>query len=160
MKYTTTIDIRLPRDQVIALFDNTDNLFKWQPGLVSFDPISGEPGKEGAKSKLVYKMGKREVEMIETITSRNLPDEFSGTYEAKGVWNRQENFFEALDDTTTRWTSLSEFRCSGFMRIICLIMPGSFKKQTLVIMNSFREFAENADKKENKGQHPVSGVKY
>ena len=80
MKYELQITIELPRKRVIELFDNTDNLKKWQDGLQSFTPISGEVGKEGAKSKLEYKMGKREVEMIETITKRNLPEEFHGTY--------------------------------------------------------------------------------
>jgi len=80
MNYSTTIDIDLPIDRVIELFDNPDNMKKWQPQLESFEHVSGESGKPGAKSKLKYKMGKREVEMIETITVNNLPDEFSGTY--------------------------------------------------------------------------------
>lgn len=144
MKYTTTMNISLPREKVIALFDSTENLYKWQPGLLNFEHISGETGKEGAQSRLRYKMGKREVEMTETITRRNLPEEFTGTYEAKGVWNKQENFFEEVSAEETRWTSISEFRCSGFMKIICWVMPGSFKKQTLQFMNQFKEFAESA----------------
>jgi len=144
MKYTTTINIRQARDKVIALFDSVDNMYKWQPGLISFDHLSGDPGREGAKSRLTYKMGKREVEMIETITRRNFPDEFSGTYEARGVWNKQVNYFEAIDENSTRWTSVSEFRCSGFMKIMCWLMPGAFKKQTLKLMNHFKEFAEGA----------------
>lgn len=144
MKYTTTINIRQARDKVIALFDSVDNMYKWQPGLISFDHLSGDPGREGAKSRLTYKMGKREVEMIETITRRNFPDEFSGTYEARGVWNKQVNYFEVIDENSTRWTSVSEFRCSGFMKIMCWLMPGAFKKQTLKLMNHFKEFAEGA----------------
>lgn len=142
MKYTTTINIQEARDKVINLFDSVDNMYKWQPGLISFDHLSGDPGREGAKSRLKYKMGKREVEMIETIIRRNFPDEFSGTYEARGVWNKQVNSFEVIDEHSTRWTSVSEFRCSGFMKIMCWLMPGAFKKQTLKLMNHFKEFAE------------------
>ena len=87
MKYTSEIEINKPVDRVIELFDNPDNLDKWMIGLQSFEPISGNPGQVGAKSRLKFKMGKREIEMIETITVRNFPDEFSGTYEAKGVFN-------------------------------------------------------------------------
>ena len=144
MKYTTTINIRQARDKVIALFDSVDNMYKWQPGLISFDHLSGDPGREGAKSRLTYKMGKREVEMIETITRRNFPDEFSGTYETSVVWNKQVNYFEVIDENSTRWISVSEFRCSGFMKIMCWLMPGAFKKQTLKLMNHFKEFAEGA----------------
>jgi hypothetical protein len=142
MKYTTKIDIRQPLSKVIDLFDSTENMYKWQTGLVSFEHISGKPGEEGSRSRLNYNMGKREVEMIETITKRNFPDEFSGTYEAKGVWNHQQHFFEAVDDQTTRWTSVSEFRCSGFMKLMCWLMPGAFRKQTLKMMNQFKTFAE------------------
>ena len=116
---------------------------KWQPGLVSFDPISGKPGKEGAKSKLVYKMGKREVEMIETITKNNLPNEFNGTYQAKGVYNIISNKFIALDEHKTQWVSENEFQFSGFMKFMSIFMKGAFPKQTLKIMNKFKEFAES-----------------
>ena len=55
MKYTTEVEINLPRAKVIELFDNPENLNKWQTGLVSFEHTEGEPGKEGAKSQLKYR---------------------------------------------------------------------------------------------------------
>lgn len=42
MKYRTEITIDLPREQVIEIFDDPDNLPKWQPGLGSFEPLSRE----------------------------------------------------------------------------------------------------------------------
>lgn len=142
MNYTLEIDINLPRTKVIELFDNPDNLKHWQPGLVSFEPLSGKPGEIGAKSKLKYKMGKREIEMIETITARNLPDEFSGIYEAKGVWNENKNYFSEVDENTTKWTSEVDFQFSGFMKLIGMLMPGSFKKESCKYMENFKAFAE------------------
>lgn len=142
MKYTTEIEINLPREKVIDLFDSTENMYKWQPDLISFEHVSGNPVQVGAKSSLKYKMGKREVEMIETITVRNLPDEFSGIYKAKNVWNQQTNKFIEVDENTTRWTTISEFRCKGFVAVMCLLMPGAFKKQTLKYMKQFKAFAE------------------
>lgn len=142
MKYTVEIDILLPRERVIELFDNTDNMYKWQPGLVSFEHIEGEPGQEGAKSRLKYKMGKREIEMIETITKRDLPNEFTGTYEANGVWNEVQNLFKE-ENGVTKWTSHNEFRCTGFMKILMWLMPSSFKKQSLNYLKDFKKFAEN-----------------
>ena len=91
MKYTVEIEINKPVDRVIELFDNPDNMDKWMEGLQSFEPISGVPGQPGATSKLKFKMGKREIEMIETVTVRNLPDEFSGNYEGKGFFNTVRN---------------------------------------------------------------------
>ena len=57
MKYSTEIEINLPLKKVIELFDNSENLKKWMPDLVSFEHLSGEPGQVGAKSKMRYQMG-------------------------------------------------------------------------------------------------------
>ena len=142
MKYSNEVTIGLPLKKVIELFDSEENLFKWQPELLSMEHLSGEKGKVGAKSKMVYKMGKREVEMIETITVNELPKEFSATYEAKGVWNEMKNYFEFIDADTTRWRSDSHFRFSGFMKLMGLFMPGAFKKQSQKSLELFKAFAE------------------
>ena len=143
MKYTTEIEINLPREKVIELFDNTENLKKWQEGLISFENFEGEPGQVGAKSNLKYKMGKREIEMVETITKRDFPDEFFGTYETKGVWNEVKNYFTEEGDDLTKWRLDTEFKGSGMMKIMMFLAPGMFKKQTLKSMNDFKNFAEN-----------------
>ena len=144
MKYTTEVTINLPRQRVIELFDDPDNMAKWQPGLLSFEPISGEPGQPGAKSRLRYDMNGRKMEMIETITSRNLPDEFAGIYDAKGVHNIIVNRFYEDGPDRTRWVTENEFQFSGIMMLFGLFMPGSFRKQSLETMNDFKAFAENA----------------
>ena len=142
MKYINEVIINQPLERVLELFDSEENLFKWQPELLSFEHLSGEKGEVGSKSSLKYKMGKREVEMIETITAKNLPEEFNGTYEAKGVWNEVRNSFVALDLQTTKWVAESHFKFSGFMKIIALLMPGSFKKQSQKYLDLFKAFAE------------------
>ena len=59
MKYTTEIEINLPRDEMLALLDEPQNMKHWQRGLQSYRQLSGEPGKEGAQMELEYQMGKR-----------------------------------------------------------------------------------------------------
>ena len=149
MKYTINIDIDLPKEKIIELFDNPDNMKYWQKGFISIESISGTPGQVGAKSKLKYKMGSREIEMIETITKRDLPNEFSGTYEAKGVWNLNKNYFIELDVNRTKWKSEVEFKFTGFMKLIAFLVPGSFKKQSMKYLTDFKEFAENQKQKAN-----------
>lgn len=143
MKYTAEIEIKKPIDEVIALFDDPDNMSKWMEGLQSFEPISGTPGQVGAKSRLVFKMGKREIEMVETVTARNLPDELSVTYETKGIFNIVKNRFEKLSENKTRYLTENEFQFKGFMKIIGFLMPGSFKKQSMKYLRDFKKFAEN-----------------
>ncbi len=81
--------------------------------------------------------------MIETITKRNLPEEFTGTYEAKGVFNIAKNSFIPIDENKTKYVTEQEFQFSGFMKLMGAVMPGAFKKQTLKYMKAFKEFAEN-----------------
>ena len=143
MKYTAEIEINLPVNKVVELFNSTENLFKWMEGLKSFETISGEPGQPGTKSKLVYQMGKREIEMVETIQVYNLPEEFTGTYEAKGVYNVVKNHFIPVSDSKTRYVTEQEFQFSGFMKLMGLLMPGAFKKQSMKYLQAFKNFAEN-----------------
>ena len=144
MRYKTEVFINLPRERVIELFDSFENLKKWQEGLVSFEHISGDPGRPGAKTRLLYDMGRRRMEMIETIIERNLPDEFSGTYDASGVHNIVRNYFYD-EGERTRWVLDSEFQFRSFMRIMSLFIPGSkFREQTRGSMEAFKRFAENA----------------
>jgi hypothetical protein len=143
MNYSISIDLDLPRERVIELFDSTDNLYKWQRGLQSFEPLEGEPGQPGAKSKMVFQMGKRRIEMVETITKRELPDAFEGTYDAEGVHNVVKNRFVELGADQTRWESEQEFQFKGFMKVIGFLMPGAFKKQSMVYAKDFKAFAED-----------------
>ncbi|TQV74739.1 SRPBCC family protein [Aliikangiella marina] len=143
MKYEIEIDVNLPRDKVIALFDDTENLKKWMPGLVIFEPMSGEPGQVGAQSKIVVSTGKNNCEMIETITVRNLPDEFTGVYTTDGMWNENKNLFTEVNENTTRWKSVNEFKSDKLlMKLMMFLMPGAFKKESLKFMQSFKTFAE------------------
>lgn len=143
MKYTVSIDINQPREKVVELFDNPDNMKHWQKGFISMAHMSGTPGTEGAKSKLAYKMGKREIEMVETIKKHNLPHEFTAIYETQGVWNENVNTFEKIGVNQTKWVTDATFKFSGFMKLMAFFMPGAFKKQTLTFMEDFKSFAEN-----------------
>ena len=144
MKYTTEIIVEVPLKEFIKKFDNTENMKHWQKGLVSAEHLSGSPGQLGAKMKLIYKFGKREMVLTETITHRNLPHEFHAIYNTKGVHNTQENFFEETTDGYTKWTSKSEFMpLNSMMKIMTFLMPRAFKKQSLKYMQDFKNFAEN-----------------
>lgn len=113
-------------------------------GLQSFEHLSGEPGQPGAKSRLKFKMGKREMEMIETITVRNLPDEFSGTYEMDGTLNIIKNKFVPLSSDKTKYVTENEFQFHNLMmKILAFLVPGMFKKQSMKYLESFRKFAES-----------------
>ena len=147
MKFTCHVDVNQPINKVIELFDNPDNMKHWQDGFVSFTNISGRPGQPGAKSRVIYDMGKRgQMELIETVLVRNLPHEFSGTYEHKHMTNSMKNSFKELSPNQTRWTAEVEYtKMNGFMiKIMAFLMPGMFKKQVQKWMDQFKAFAERS----------------
>lgn len=143
MKYSNEIVVDLPRAEFIQKMDNPENMKHWQRGLIAYELLSKKPGQEGSRMSLSYQMGKRKMEMVETIIKRNLPEEMHTTYDAKGVHNIQKNYFRD-EDGKTRWISESEFQFSGLgMKLMGLLMPGAFKKQSLKYMQDFKNFAEN-----------------
>ncbi len=142
MKYTCEVIINKPVEKVIELFDNPDNMKLWMEGLQHFEHISGTPGEAGAKSRLDFKMGKREITMTETITIHNLPEEFTATYEAKGVYNVVRNSLISISENSTKYTSENYFKFKGIMKLFGLLMPGAFKKQSMKYLIDFKNFAE------------------
>lgn len=143
MKYVMDIDIDMPVDKIVELLNNPDNLYKWMEGLVSLEHLEGTPGKAGAKSKLKFKMGNREIEMIETIQISNLPEELNAEYQADGTQNRVIVSLESLPGNKTRYITEQEFKFSNpFMKIMGFLMPGAFKKQSQKNLVAFKKFAE------------------
>jgi len=145
MKYTLEIEIDRPRAQLVELFENPDNWSKWQDSLVSFEPVHGEPGTGGSVTKLVHKLGRREIEMTETVESSNLPDDMTCRYESTGAWNRVIHRFYESARHKTRWEFETEFRCTGILYLMALVMPGMFRKASWKDMTRFKEFAESSD---------------
>ena len=142
MKYTSEITVNLPREKFIEKLDDPENMKHWQKGLISYELLSEDPTKEGSQMRLNYKMGKRDLEMVETIISRNLPDSMHTTYETNGVTNIQKNKF-LQEEGKTRWVSENEFQFSGLgMKLMGFLMPGMFKKQSMKYLQDFKAFAE------------------
>lgn len=144
MKYPNEITINVTRDRLVELMDNPENMKHWQKGLVSYEFLEGEPGQVGSTMQLDFKMGKRDLSMIETITINEFPERFAATYQTKGVWNLVDNHFTDNRDGTSTWVSDCEFKFSGFMRVMSWIMPKSmFCKQSIQYMEDFKSFAES-----------------
>lgn len=97
VKYTNSIEIRLPRDQVAQMLADPAHLPKWLRGMVVHEPISGAHGQLGTRSRVIMQSGKREFEATETITRRDPEDlgricsgaavHFEREIVAPGVWS-------------------------------------------------------------------------
>lgn len=144
MKYESEIVVDVPLEEFVWKMDNIENMRHWQRGLKSAEHLSGIPGELGSKMKLHYDFGNRKMELVETITKRNLPNEIHATYTTSGMQNIQQNYFEKVSEKQTRWISKSEFMPLSFtMKVMLFLMPKAFKKQSMIYMNDFKNFAEN-----------------
>ena len=147
MRYTTEIIISLPRNRILELFDNTENLSQWQPGLLKFTHLEVKPGEEGARSELVYEGRKGDLVMIETIKTKQLPEQFHMSYKARGVYNEVENWFTEKEPGQTLWKTENYFRFGGIMMLMVPFMKKAFIHNTMLNMDRFKLFAEGTENK-------------
>ncbi|HYN95135.1 MAG TPA: SRPBCC family protein [Pilimelia sp.] len=153
MKNTVSIEIALPREHVVQLLADPAHLPKWLHGLVLHEPLSGVHGQVGATSRVVMQMGQRRIECTETITRREpvdlheIPSEtvvhFDREIVGKGMWSAVRDRLTEAGPDTTLWEAESEYRFSGLlMRLVGLLMPAAFRKQSQQHMQDFKAFAE------------------
>ena len=141
--------INKPIEEVIRLISDVNNLREWQPGLESFETFEGTQGMEGAKSKLLIKHRGRTMELVETIIKRDFKsdlsgvNEYSATYESNGVFNVVKNYFERIDENTTKYSSYNEFEFHNIiMKVFSTLFPWIFKKESMTLLENFKNFAE------------------
>ncbi|WP_328473727.1 SRPBCC family protein [Actinoplanes sp. NBC_00393] len=153
MKYTVSIEIALPRERVAQLLADPAHMPKWLRGLVLHEPISGAHGHVGTTSRVVMQMGKQRMEATETITRREpedlteIPEDTVVHFEREivgaGMWNAARERLTEAGPQRTLWQSENEYRFSSLlMRLVALVMPGAFRKQSLQHMQDFKAFAE------------------
>jgi hypothetical protein len=153
MKYTVSIEIALPRERVAQLLADPAHLPMWLRGLVLHEPISGTHGQVGTTSRVVLQMGEKKFECTETITRREPTDlhaipvesvvRFDREIVGEGMWSAARERLTEAGPQSTLWRSENEYRFSGvLMRLVGLLMPGAFRKQSLQHMEDFRAFAE------------------
>lgn len=143
MKYTVEILVEIPLEDFIKKFDNHANMKYWQRGLESFEHLHGNPGQVGAQMILNYKFGNRKISLTETITKSKFPNVFHVNYDTKGLHNIQRNYFKTTPQNHTQWISENEFIPISFaMRMMTLLIPSGFKKQSMLYLTDFKNFAE------------------
>lgn len=145
LKFTCTVDIDLPLQKVIELWDKPENLKYWQDGFQKMVHISGEEGRPGSKAEMFYIMNGREMILTETIVVNELPHEFTGYYESEKTQNTMENLFTELSPQSTRWeANINYTLLKGLIiNLIVKLYPSMFKKQTQKWMDQFKAFAES-----------------
>ncbi len=140
------MEINAPRERVVELFQNPDNLSKWQDGFKGTEQVSGNPGETGAQKKMFYDNRGKDMELLETITNNSLPDEFSALYQHKMMENTMTSrFIKTNGGNSTRFECDVEYtKLNGIMiKLIATFFPGMFRKQSQKWFDQFKETAES-----------------
>ena len=104
----------------------------------------------GAEAEIVALMGDEKIKMTEIVITNNLPTEKKVTYSTDGVYNIVTNKLEVTTLNKTRLINKQDFEFKGYMKIISFFMPSAFKKQSRIILESFKNFAEERNNNLNR----------
>jgi len=143
MKIRSEVIIDATLKEIWRIFDNPDNMTKWQPTLKSFRTIEGEQGQPGAISELIYEENGREFRMIEHVTERREPYFMAGTYASDWGTAIVVNQFEDVGMGRTRWVAWWNHRSRGFMRFLSPFMKRSMANRLDDDMQRFKLMVES-----------------
>jgi hypothetical protein len=145
MKFNLELPIKRSRAEVWKIFDNVENMKKWQPSLTRFEQISGTAGQPGAISRLTYGEGKNEFTLIEKITHRDEPNRFDGVYENNFADNVERNTFLATSENETLWKLETEFKFKTLiMKVVGPLMKKNLVRRTERDMERFKKLVEGS----------------
>ncbi|MDH3990150.1 MAG: SRPBCC family protein, partial [Gammaproteobacteria bacterium] len=94
-------------------------------------------------AELVFDEKGKKVVLRETITERRVPDFLAGSYESEHGTTIIVNHFEAIDASTTRWSSWCNFTFTGFMKFMSLFIGNVIRKRTEGDMQRFKLMVES-----------------
>lgn len=144
MEFKNTIKINAPQEFVSSYIRRTEYFNQWQDDFQSATLLSGVKDQQGAKTKLTYKFGKSDMELVETIRENNLPHYFEALYEHKHMDNTMLSTFEDAGDNTTLYTTHVDYiKLKGIMiKIMVRLFSGKFKKGPEKWMQQFKTLVE------------------
>jgi len=144
MKFKQELMINRPRNEVWMAFTHAEYLKKWQPTLIRVELVNGEPGQEGAVSRLTYREREREFTLVENINRCIQPDQFDVTYENEFTSNPMKNKFIEQGEIETLWIVEAEYKFKTLlMKILGPGMKKNYVARTLGDMERFKEMVES-----------------
>ena len=142
MKYTVRITIDRPIDKVWSYLDDPRRQPQWQRDLTHYQPLSGEPGRAGAKAKLIFQEGGKKLILTEEIKERRPEEKIKVLLTHDQVRTRRELLLvdqggrtELIVTTDTQFTSLP-------YQLIAPFMKGSFARQMRTDLERLKERLE------------------
>lgn len=145
MKYKLELIINKPRAEVWQVFDDLNNMDKWQPTLTKIEQLEGTAGQTGSVAKLTFKNGDREFSLIEKVTFRSEPERLEGVFINEFADNPVRNIFLEKGANETLWRVDVEFRFkTALMRLIGPFVKKRFVANTQRDMERFKTLVESS----------------
>lgn len=153
MKFIDSVEIGIPREEVLRLLLDPVHLPMWLRGLVLQESLSGGHSEVGSVSRLVVRQGAAEIETTETITRREpaglveIPGETDVMIErelvAEGMRGVSRDRIFVMNPRRTRWECENEYRFDSLkMRLLSPMMREEFQTRKRRNMRDFKAFAE------------------
>ena len=144
MKFTCEVNISGSKEAIAQAFRDTSNFSEWQSGFISHHLISGMPEEIGTKSRIHLEQDGRSIILVETILENDLPDQFMALYEHEHMVNTMTARFDQVEEGLVHCHWQVEYtKFIGWMpKLMALIMPGMFRKQTKKWLDDFKRYVE------------------
>ncbi|MGI9262549.1 MAG: SRPBCC family protein [Woeseiaceae bacterium] len=143
MKLNCEVIVDASLEDVWTAFDDAQNLHRWQQNFVSCSQKAGTPGQPGSVAELTYDENGKKVVLTETIAERREKEFLVSSYESPYGSTLIVNRFEAIDASSTRWTSWCNFKFRGVMKIMSAFSGGAIRKRTEGDMQRFKIVVES-----------------
>ena len=145
MKFKLKLSLNKPRAEVWRIFDDPNDLNKWQPSLINIERVSGTTGQPGAITKLTFRSGEREFALLEKVTLRAEPERLDEVYENAYAENVLKNTFLEQGEDITLWKVEVIFNFKTlFMKILGLLKKKNFVIRTQRDMERFKALVEGS----------------
>lgn len=144
LKFVNSVEVNVPLSALIKIWKNESFFGEWQDGFVSKTMIKGIPYQSGSEAELVFVANKRTIKLHEKVLVEDLPLQYLCKYEHIHMTNTQDTRFEVINSNKTRYISEIEYtEFHGFIpKLMKILSPSIFQKQSQKWMNQFKEFAE------------------
>lgn len=145
MKFSKSINILAPVDQVVECYTNDNIRAQWDSMIESKEHLEGYPLSPGAQAMIYFKTPQGSQELKETILENNLPYSIKGLYVHKFMENTLLTKFESISEKETRLTfDVDYFKTKKFMvTVFMTLFPKQFRKQVEKTMTEFKTYVEN-----------------
>lgn len=136
------IRVDCPVEHTWQTFCNVDLMQEWVQGFLSVEILEGEPETVGSKHRLLFQEGKRQVELIQTVTAFDPNERFAFTATTKGMRNACETTFAADGEGTVIRSSNQFFADGFFFKLMMPLMRGAITKRIAADFGRLKKLAE------------------